>query len=157
MDTIYGKMIPLDKPSIDLSPNALQTYEIMVESFWNHMREGTSSDNFISQTTDAKHLLTSDNKLIARLTLEKENGKDICHVKWGYDIDPEKSVSLEELQSIEYVGNLNTVLDSEYRVPVEIKDIIFAIFETIRKHYNKLCILEHIGSTLENPDMNMYI
>jgi len=143
IDTEFGKATVVDKPSIDLSENAMNTYEIMVESFW---------DNMVHDKPPSE-----DNKLLARLTLEKENNVDACRIKWGYDINPNKSITLEELQSIEFVGNLHTVLDSEYCMSVDLKNIIFAIFETIRKHYGKPCILEHIGATPENPDMNVYI
>lgn len=120
----------MNKPAIDLSDEMMDKYKELGDYY---------AANAISDDM-------ATGKLIGKFSGKLINGKIIFTLTWGYSIpDENNTISLDELKTINFIGNLHTMLDENYSI--ELMSIIFALFGTISKYYNKKCILKSIAGT----------
>ncbi len=138
IETVFGSGVRMDKPSIDLSYEMMGKYN----ELGNHYADHTIYDN--NEPTGL---------LIGKFSGETINGELIFKLTWGYSMEEHKenAIPLEELKTINFMGNLHTMLDENYSTPII--QLLFALFGTIIKHYNKHAIGKPIKNSSNDNDI----
>jgi len=126
IETVFGSCTIMDKPFIDLSDKMLENYAKLGNYY---------SNDSVYITNEPTGLL------IGKLSGRKINDILVFKLTWGYSMEGFNAISVDELKNINFIGNLDSMLDDNYSTSTI--QLLFALIGTIAKHYNKNCVIKN--------------